>query len=153
MPVQTRPVQTLPAQSLLAAPSQRLWMERQGWFQRRLDDMRGETPTAIGEQAEALLVDLQLSFCAGAWVAVVILAQTALDADLADRELAGEETGIALNDIRFGRDYVWLRNRRNDLVHEEGRTALTVRDQTQDRARLEAEARRAVELFFKALKG
>ncbi len=153
MPVQTRPVQTLPAQSLLAAPSQRLWMERQAWFQRRLDDTRGEMPAAIGEQAEALLVDLQLSFCAGAWVAVVILAQTALDADLADRELAGEETGIALNDIRFGRDYVWLRNRRNDLVHEEGRTALTVRDQTQDRARLEAEARRAEEMLFKALKG
>ena len=147
------PVQTLPAQSLLAAPSQRLWMERQAWFQRRLDDTRGEMPTAIGEQAEALLVDLQLSFCAGAWVAVVILAQTVLDADLADRELAGEETGIVLNDIRFGRDYVWLRNRRNDLVHDEGRTALTIRDQTGDRARLEAEARRAVELLFKALKG
>ena len=158
MPVQTRPVQTLPAQSLLAAPSQRLWMERQAWFQRRLDDTRGEMPAAIGEQAEALLVDLQLSFCAGAWVAVVILAQTVLDADLADRAAAqeggaGGGDGLALNDIRFGRDYVWLRNRRNDLVHEEGRTALTIRDQTQDRTRLEAEARRAVELLFKALKG
>ncbi|MDM7947148.1 MAG: hypothetical protein QUV20_12525 [Oceanibaculum nanhaiense] len=140
-------------QPLLAAPSSRLWAERQAWFQRRLDDSRGEMPTVIGEQAEALLIDLQLAFCAGAWGAVVILAQTVLDADLADRELAGEEMGIALNDIRFGRDYVWLRNRRNDLVHEEGRTALTMHDQTQHRQRLEVEARRAVELLFKALKG
>ncbi|MCH2396007.1 hypothetical protein [Oceanibaculum sp.] len=146
-------------QPLLAAPSQRLWQERQAWFQRRLDDALGDEDTAIGApipigaQAEALLIDLQLSFCAGAWAAAIILAQTVLDADLADRELAGEETGIALNDIRFGRDYVWLRNRRNDLVHEEGRTALTVRDQIQDRQHLEAEARRAVELLFKALKG
>ena len=140
-------------QPSLAAPSSRLWAERQAWFQRRLDDSRGEMPTVIGEQAEALLIDLQLAFCAGAWGAVVILAQTVLDADLADRELAGEETGIALNDIRFGRDYVWLRNRRNDLVHEEGRTALTMHDQTQHRQRLEVEARRAVELLFKALKG
>ena len=137
---------------ILAAPSQRLWQERQAWFQRRLDDALGDGDAAIGAQAEALLIDLQLSFCAGAWAAAIILAQTVLDADFADRELAGEETGIALNDIRFGRDYVWLRNRRNDLVHEEGRTALTVRDQIQDRQRLEAEARRAVELLFKALK-
>jgi hypothetical protein len=143
----------MPVQPLLAAPSQRLWNERQAWFQRRLDDSRGETPPAIGEQAEALLIDLQLAFCAGAWVAAVILAQTVLDADLADRELAGHETGIALNEIRFGRDYVWLRNRRNDLVHEEGRSALTMRDQAQHRAHLESEARRAVELLFKALKG
>ena len=137
---------------ILAAPSQRLWQERQAWFQRRLDDGLGDGDAAIGAQAEALLIDLQLSFCAGAWAAAIILAQTVLDADLADRELAGEETGIVLNDIRFGRDYVWLRNRRNDLVHEEGRTALTVRDQIQDRQHLEAEARRAVELLFKALK-
>ncbi|MFN3461742.1 MAG: hypothetical protein ACK4ZN_12085 [Oceanibaculum sp.] len=140
-------------QPLLAAPSQRLWSERQAWFQRRLDDARGAEDAAIGEQAEALLIDLQLAFCAGAWVAAIILAQTVLDADLADRELAGGAgEGIALNDIRFGRDYVWLRNRRNDLVHEEGRTALTVRDQTQDRQHLESEARRAVELLFKALR-
>lgn len=147
-------------QPILAAPSQRLWAERQAWFQRRLDDARGAEGSAIGEQAAALLIDLQLAFCAGAWVAAIILAQTVLDADLADRELAGGAggtrgagEGIALNDIRFGRDYVWLRNRRNDLVHEEGRTALTVRDQTQDRQRLESEARRAVELLFKALRG
>lgn len=137
---------------LFAAPSQRLWNERQAWFQRRLDDALGDGP-AIGEQAAALLIDLQLAFCAGAWVAAIILAQTALDADLSDRAATGMGEGLALNDIRFGRDYVWLRNRRNDLVHEEGRTALTVRDQAQDRARLEAEARRAVELLFKALKG
>lgn len=145
----------MPVQPLLAPPSHRLWNERQAWFQRRLDDSYGDTPPAIGEQAEALLIDLQLAFCAGAWVAVVILAQTVLDADMADRAAAAMQggDGLVLNEIRFGRDYVWLRNRRNDLVHEEGRTALTMRDQTQHRAHLESEARRAVELLFKALKG
>lgn len=143
-----------PVQPLLTTPSQRLWTERQAWFQRRLDDSRSETQAALGEQAEALLIDLQLAFCAGAWVAVVILSQTVLDADLADRAAARERggDGLVLNDIRFGRDYVWLRNRRNDLVHEEGRAALTLRDQIQDRQRLESEARRAVELLFKALR-
>ncbi|WP_157089421.1 hypothetical protein [Oceanibaculum pacificum] len=136
--------------AVLAAPAHRLWAERQIWFQRRMDDASAAGPIAIGEQAEALLVDLQLAFCAGAWVAVVILAQTVLDADMADREAAGAG-GIGLNDIRFGHDYIWLRNRRNALVHEEGDTALALRDQTATRDRLERDARRAVELLFKAL--
>ena len=137
---------------ILSAPSQRLWAERQAWFQRRLDDAARGGPITIGEQAEALLIDLQLAFCAGAWVTCVILAQTILDADLADREAAGTG-GIALNTLRFGPDYVWLRNRRNALVHEEGETALTLRDQTAARDRLERDARRAIDLLLESMEG
>jgi hypothetical protein len=134
----------------LPHPSHREWSARQGWFDARLPDVDA-APLRLDEQARALLSELRLAFCAGAWASTVILAQTALDAAMADSEAY---EGPDLNELRFGRDYVWLRNRRNDLVHNDKPVpTLTTDDLTRDTAQLEAEARRAVSLVLKGLMG
>ena len=112
----------------------------------RMTDGDGLHPTP---QAGALFVEMTRVFCAGAWIATLILAQAALDADLEEND---SHDGLALNDRRYGRDFIRLRERRNHLVHADGPgPAVTIHSLTQDAAALEREARRAVVLAIRGL--
>lgn len=159
-------------------PSLRQWNERLRWFDDRLRRAGGDRPLQVDAQTEAILTELRRVFAAGAWVAALILAQTAIDSDVADQMgadrwdeehvdmavgIGGGSGGIAggmaggglhLNTVRFGRDYVWLRDKRNSYVHNDDHLpAITTRDLSFDAARLEHEARKAVNLMADALAG
>jgi hypothetical protein len=78
-----------------------------------------------------LAADLQCTFCAGAWIAVIILAGAAIDAHLRDAEGA---TGNAKNAIDQAADgdpeLHQLRRRPNALIHLSPLTpALTIDQQ------------------------
>lgn len=124
---------------------------RRAWISGLIEtqsDGAGLFPTA---QADALLAEMAQVFCDGAWLAAVILAQAVLDADLAEND---RMDGAALNELRHGRGYVWLRERRNVLVHADGPgPAVTVDSRTGAAAALERDARRAMELVVKGLAG
>ena len=151
-------------------PSHRQWTERLRWFDDRLRRAGGDRPLQVDAQTEAILTELRRVFAAGAWVTAVILAQTAIDSDVADQvgehdwELEEAEVavgdnghgggGLHLNSVRFGRDYVWLRDKRNGYIHNDDRLpAITARDLALDAHRLEQEARKAVDLMADALAG
>jgi hypothetical protein len=133
-------------------PTQSVWFERARWLDAAMARAAaGGRVADPGPQADALLRELEVAFCAGAWLATVILAQTVLDSWLAG------ETGLdgpALAEVRLGRDYAWLRGRRNALLHDDDeRPAVTTHDLTVDARALERDARRAVELLARALAG
>ncbi|GHD58961.1 hypothetical protein GCM10017083_42720 [Thalassobaculum fulvum] len=135
-------------------PSPRLWTDRVRWFDERLRKAADDNPLHVGSQTEAVLAELRRVFAAGAWVAAVVLAQTAIDSEVSERVEQAVGDGLYLNEVRFGRDYVWLRDRRNAYLHNEGPLpAVTARDLALDQPRLEKEARRAVELMADALAG
>ncbi|MEQ8586707.1 MAG: hypothetical protein RLO01_21385 [Thalassobaculaceae bacterium] len=160
-------------------PSLRQWNERVRWFDDRLRRAGGDRPLHVDAQTEAVLTELRRVFAAGAWVTALILAQTVIDSDIADQvgdhhdwELeemdvavgdgrtvgggtgGGPGGGLHLNNVRFGRDYVWLRDKRNGYVHNDDRLpAITARDLAHDADRLEREARKAVDLMADALAG
>jgi len=135
-------------------PSPRLWTDRVRWFDERLRKAADDRPLPVGSQTEAVLAELRRVFAAGAWVAAVVLAQTAIDSEVSERVEQAVGDGLYLNEVRFGRDYVWLRDRRNAYLHNEGPLpAVTARDMALDQPRLEKEARRAVELMADALAG
>jgi hypothetical protein len=124
---------------------------RWSWVSRQIEvetDGEGLYPSP---QADALFAEMVQVFCGGAWLAAVILAQAVLDADLAEND---QIDGASLNELRHGRGYVWLRERRNVLVHADGPgPAVTVDGRTRDAAALERDARRAVELVVKGVSG
>lgn len=148
-------------------PSFRQWNERLRWFDDRLRRAAGDRPLQVDAQTEAILTELRRVFASGAWVTTVILAQTAIDSDVAEQmDIAVGEGGgtggggrsgtggLHLNTVRFGRDYVWLRERRNAYIHnDDPLPAITARDLTLEAARLERDARKAVELMADALAG
>lgn len=100
--------------------------------------------------AAALRLELEAVVSARAWATVIILCQTILDHELGARSELEEVDGLALNKWRFGPEFVWLRHRRNALVHfdEEGyRTAVDL----EDRAQMEKDAARALKLLKSTL--
>jgi hypothetical protein len=124
-------------------PDLATWEERRRWFE-AFERERGKGGAAprLSEQACALMIDLQATFCAGAWATTVMLAATIVDSQLryapADPELEAE----------LG----WLRRTRNALVHENPNAPeLTVEDQWMHRREWERAARRAVGAALSAL--
>ena len=122
----------------LESPDPLVWDERRLWFERRQTAASVEGAGKLSEQATALLIDLQACFCAGAWVAVVILAATVVDTQV---EASKQRRAAPAEDLR------WLRALRNRLVHEDrANPALTIEAQWTERREWERAAKRAVEL-------
>ena len=124
-------------------------MVRRRWVQDRIAETAGERGLAVGPHADALLAEMIDVFAAAAWLATVILAHAVLEAEF-DRR--GERDAAALNSVRHGRDYAWLRRRRNGLLHPDcAGPAITTAGRIRDRVELERDARRAVILVIRAL--
>jgi hypothetical protein len=135
----------------LARADNRAFEARRRWAEGLIRAVTDGDGLVAAPQAEALLSEMVHVFCAGAWLATVILAQAVLDADLVE---GGRLDGATLNELRLGRGYVWLRNRRNALLHADGPgPAVTTRDLASDAEALERDARRAVDLVVKGLAG
>ena len=118
----------------LERPDEATWDERRLWFEEREATFAQGGAETLSEQACALMIDLQATFCAGIWSAVVILAAAIVDLQAGEGSLAGLD--------KKERD--WLRLLRNALVHEHPkRPGLTMRDQWTGRDRWERKARRA----------
>lgn len=125
--------------------------ERRRWIDALIAEATDGQGLDPPPQAAALFAELVDVFAAGAWIASVILAHAVLEADLAEND---RHDGLTLNELRHGRGFVWLRERRNLLVHADGPgPAVTVDSRTRDAAALERDARRAVELVVKGLSG
>lgn len=129
----------------LERPDELTWDERRLWFE-ELEARHGRAGArGVSEQACALMIDLQAAFCAGAWAAVVILAAAIVDAQ-------AYYAGFPPDGMEAER--AWLRGLRNRLVHEDRRDpVITVEDQWLARPDWERQARRAVEIAFRALYG
>lgn len=140
----------------LDCPDDATWSQRRVWFEAQFDvDARGGG-YVLSEQALGLLIDLQATFCAGAWSAVVVLATAIIDAHLREAELPENFRGglkAAFEGRQNSDELEWLRVRRNRLVHfaPEHGPAVTVDAQWSDRDELEQEARRAILLVAAAL--
>ena len=123
------------------------WDERRLWFEACEAAYARAGAPAPSEQACALMIDLQATFCAGAWAACVILAAAIVESQgrVAGSRVAAPP-GVERGDAR------WLRALRNRLVHENRESpAFTIDDQWMRRDRWERHARRAVGIALAAL--
>lgn len=137
----------------LELPSESTWDERRDWFEGQISEYQGQGSYLLSEQACALMMEVQSCYCAGAWVAVVVLAYTVIDAQLLETQAPDFEGNSAqlLRHLNFGDEYQQLRLRRNRIVHLRcDQPAITVDQQWGSRQELEAEARAAVKLMLAA---
>ena len=131
----------------LEPPDETLWDDRRLWFEGREAAHGRAGAAAPSEQACALMIDLQATFCAGAWSAVIVLAAAIVDAQApAGADRRADIPGVERKTLR------WLRGLRNRLVHEDpGNPAITIEDHWLNRDTWERSARRAVEAALDAL--
>jgi hypothetical protein len=97
-----------------------------------------------------MLADLQCAFCAGAWIAVVVLAAAVIDAHLHDAEGLTGNAKRVIDEAGADPHLHVLRKRRNALIHSDPDSpAVTVDQQWSERPKLEDDARLAIELVFR----
>jgi hypothetical protein len=133
----------------LEHPSNEMWELRRNWFEQKAEPP-DDGGYLLSEQACAVVVDLQCAFCAGAWIAVVVLAAAAIDAHLHDAEGFTGNAKRAIDEAGADLQLHTLRMCRNALIHSDPDSpAITVDQQWSERVRLEEDARLAVELVFR----
>ena len=133
----------------LEHPSNEVWELRRDWFEQKAEPP-ADGGYLLSEQACALVADLQCAFCAGAWIAVVVLAAAAIDAHLHDAEGFTGNAKRVIDEAGADSQLHTLRSRRNALIHSDLESpAITVDQQWSERLRLEDDARTAVELVFR----
>lgn len=119
----------------LPPPDQATWRARNDWFWRAHDINAGPRPLDPDPRTAALLAELELLFCVGAWAAVVILAWTLVEGVV--RRQADDTPASDLD---------WLREQRNALAHQSAGQG-----DMPDDATLEPMAQGAVRTVFKTL--
>jgi len=123
-------------------PDEREWEERRLWFEARQAEYAEAGTARVSEQAAALVIELQAVFCAGAWVAAIVLAMAVVEAQ------SRVSKGLPWLSAR---DLKWLQTLRNKLIHEKlNKPAFTVQDHWLRRDFWEGRARRAIEIAFAA---
>lgn len=132
-------------------PSEALWNERRDWFEDLFDIEKRGGSYMVGEHATGLLVDLQATYCAGAFIACVILGCTIIDSHIRETETGpdfrgGIESAFGFSSFRTELD--WLRKRRNRLVHfkKTSELAISVDDHFSNRDSHEVDAKRTITL-------
>lgn len=138
----------------LEYPDNKIWEDRKEWFENQLES--AQHPLAsylLSDCATALLMDLQCCYCSGAWITVIILSISIIDAQLRETEACDNKIGTAklLNQYFRGGDIIWLRKLRNNYVHLDiDNPALTIDDQYINRKQMECDARRAIQMVIHA---
>ncbi|MBB3065694.1 hypothetical protein [Limibacillus halophilus] len=127
----------------LEHPSEETWDERRLWFEEHRQAAASQGVGRLSEQAEALVIEMQTTFCAGAWAATVLLAAAVVDA---------QEFHRGYPESRSSGDRSWLRGLRNSLLHENrSQPAFTIEDHWTRREEWGRHARRAVRMAFDVL--
>jgi hypothetical protein len=140
--------------SSLEPPPDDLWIGRYEWL--RAIEARIAHPQGsylLSSQGAFVSFDLEIAFCAGAWVSVIILSHAAIDATIRDTESLDYR---ANSKILFAGDpdLEWLRKRRNSLVHVREDYDTKQFDMMESyHPKFEADARRAIELVFRIIFG
>ncbi|MBK8713023.1 MAG: hypothetical protein IPL97_14320 [Niastella sp.] len=138
----------------LEHPDFEIWEERNGWFENELENKQHPTASyLVSDQGTALLVELQSCYCAGAFLAVIILSVSIIDAQLRETEAMDNKIGTAklLDEYFTGKDINWLRKLRNKYVHVDiDNPALTIDDQYNNRKQMESDARLAIQMVLHA---
>jgi hypothetical protein len=135
----------------LGYPSEELWESRLRWFEELNETCQGEGSYFVSEQACALIGEVQTAFCAGAWIAVIVLALAVIDSQLREIEVPEFKgnTKKLLDSIGANQDLHKLRERRNAIIHIDlDNPAITVDQQWDTRFELEQDARKSIKLMF-----
>ena len=104
---------------------------RKQWLQGILDEAVDKRNSKLADmnlnsKASALMLEAMKLFCSGHWVSSIIMSQATIDAALwDDKGLKGIDT----NKLKTSAEYVWLRNKRNSILHSMAEvTPITLHD-------------------------
>jgi len=138
---------------LLDFPNKEIWEKRNKWVEVEIENSIVGS-YLMSDHAAALFLDLQACYCIGAWLSVVILSVSVIDAHLRETEALDDKIGTAmlLDKYYYGEEDInWLRRLRNKYVHVNiDNPALEMDMQYDNRTELEADATKAIKMVINA---
>ena len=127
---------------------------RKQWLQGILDEAVDKRNSKLADmnlnsKAAALMLEAMKLFCSGHWVSSIIMSQATIDAALwDDKGLKGIDT----NKLKTSAEYVWLRNKRNSILHSMPEvTPITLHDFDTDDEVLARDSKKALLLTIQGL--
>jgi len=139
---------------LLEFPENEIWSKRNKWIENEIENSMTGFSYMVSDQASALFYDLQACYSIGAWLSVIVLSVSVIDAHLRETEAMDNKIGTAKLLIEFyeaTEDINWLRRLRNTHVHLNiDSPALCMNNQFGDRTILEKDATKAMRMVIKS---
>ena len=139
---------------LFDCPEKEIWTQRMDWIAKEIEDAEIGLVYSVSDQATALFMDMQLAYCAGAWLSVIITSISVIDAHLRETEAMDETIGTArlLNEYYEGDDINWLRQLRNRYVHlNPDKPAFEMNAWFDNQDQFQQNATKAIKMTIKAL--
>ncbi len=129
-----------------------IWEQRMEWFENLLDEKQHLLANyLVNDHATGLLVDLQCCYCAGAWLAVVVLSVSIIDAQLRGEAMSNIGTAQLLKNYFSGENIDWLRKLRNSYVHADvDQPSLDLDDQYLNREKMRTDAENSIKMVIHA---
>ncbi|MBA4260384.1 MAG: hypothetical protein C0446_14570 [Chitinophaga sp.] len=139
---------------LFEYPNREVWQKRRNWLDNELEKAETGFSYLVSDHSTALFMDMQIAYCSGAWLSVVIMSVSVIDAHLRETEAMDDKIGTAklLTDYYEGENIDWLRQLRNRYVHHNlDKPILEMNDWFINQEQLELNATKAIEMTIKAL--
>jgi len=137
--------------------SKTIWDERYDWLRQTEEQEAGVWGSILlSPQGTLITYDLEIAFCAGAWVSVIVLAHAAIDATIRDTDV-GDYKSNSKEIFGNDNDLQWLRKLRNRLVHvsdperKDALPEILLDDIASFQESLENDARRAMSLVYRSI--
>ncbi len=101
-------------------PSREVWEYRRTIYDYIWDNCIHPEGSTTSQHADSLKLELERCFCAGAWVACIILAASIVEVHLSHLGSWKNSSGQnLLEDLNINKEWDSLRDRRNMLIHGE----------------------------------
>ena len=139
---------------LFEYPNKEVWQKRRTWLDNELEQAETGFSYLVSDHSTALFMDMQIAYCSGAWISVVIMSVSVIDAHLRETEATDSKIGTAklLTEYYEGEDIDWLRQLRNKYVHHNlDNPILEMNDWFDKQNQLELNATKAIKMTIKAL--
>lgn len=134
--------------------SMKIWRQRRAWIDKELE----EAETGVHDtcdHAVALFFDMAIAYCAGAWISVIVMSVSVIDAHLRECEAWNDNklgTAKLLKGYYEGDNIDWLRQLRNSYVHyNTDKPILGMNDHFENQEQMEKDATTAMKMTIKAL--
>jgi len=118
------------------------WQARKQFFSTTMGQALGELGGASTKHSRVLELELETVFCAGAWLATVVFACAAAEVYVAGQDSKRQAKFLEPHGLR--EEWIWLTNRRNQIVHSTEKSPTDVSGRLYHQPDLELDAQRAV---------
>ena len=135
-------------------PNKEIWQKRRDWIDQELEKAETGFSYLLSDHSTALFMDMQIAYCSGAWISVVIMSISVIDAHLRETEATNTSIGTAmlLKELYEGNGIDWLRQLRNKYVHVNiDKPILEMNDWFNNQEQLEKDATDAMKMTISAL--